>query len=92
MPAAGAAPIDTKVTDTDVVIKFDDRRYRVRGMEKNHSLDRLKINLLVSRDGLMHADTLDLYASCARSYFIKQRSSATAFRRPLPPTRCPTIT
>ena len=65
MPAAGPAPIDAEVTDTDVVMTFDDRRYRVRGLEKNHSLERMKVNLLVSRDGLMHVDTLDLYASRA---------------------------
>ena len=75
MPAAGPAPIDAEVTDTDVVMTFDDRRYRARGLEKNHSLERMKVNLLVSRDGLMHVDTLDLYASRARSYFIKQAAT-----------------
>ncbi len=61
-----------KLGETDVVITLDDRRYRVRGLEKNHSFDRLKVNLLVSRDGLMHVDTFDLYAARARHSFIKQ--------------------
>ena len=68
-------PIDAEVTDTDVIIRFADRRYRVRGLDKNHSLDRLKINLLVSRDDLLHVDTLDLYAARSRNAFIKQASA-----------------
>ena len=67
-------PIDAEVTDTDVIMTFGDRRYRVRGLDKNHSLDRMKINLLVSRDDLIHADTLDLYAARTRNSFIKQAS------------------
>ncbi len=69
-----ASAVDAEVTETDVVIRFADRRYRIRGLGQNNSLDRLKINLLVSRDGLIHADTLDLYAARSRNAFIKQAS------------------
>ena len=71
----GQLPRQSETTDTGVVMTFADRRYRVRGLEKNHSLERLKVNLLVSRDGLMHVDTLDLYGARARTSFIKQASA-----------------
>ncbi|GAA0718083.1 CHC2 zinc finger domain-containing protein [Dokdonella soli] len=59
------------------IVTFGDRRYRVRGLDKNTSFEQLKINLLVSRpsfDGVgeaVHVDTLDLYQAKARSAFVK---------------------
>ena len=63
------------IIETDIVVTFDDRRYQVRGLEKNNSLGRLKVNLFVSRDELLHVDTFDLYLARARNSFIKQASS-----------------
>ena len=54
---------------------FGERRYRVRGLEKNLSLQSLKINLLVSQGELVHVDTLDLYAARARGGFISQAAT-----------------
>jgi DNA primase len=54
---------------------FGERRYRVRGLEKNLSLQTLKINLLVSQDDQVHVDTLDLYAARARGGFITQTAN-----------------
>jgi DNA primase len=54
---------------------FGERHYRVRGLEKNLSLQSLKINLLVSQDELVHVDTLDLYAARARAGFITQAAT-----------------
>jgi DNA primase len=54
---------------------FDERRYRVRGLEKNLSLQTLKINLLVSQGDQVHVDTLDLYAARARGGFITQAAN-----------------
>ena len=54
---------------------FGERRYRVRGLEKNLSLQTLKINLLVSQGELVHVDTLDLYAARARGGFITQAAT-----------------
>ena len=54
---------------------FGERRYRVRGLEKNLSLQSLKINLLVSQGELVHVDTLDLYAARARGGFITQAAN-----------------
>ena len=57
------------------------RRYRIRGLEKNHSSQQLKINVLAVRDGgpgdspLVHLDTLDLYKARSRTSFIKATAS-----------------
>ncbi|MEJ0037667.1 MAG: CHC2 zinc finger domain-containing protein [Gammaproteobacteria bacterium] len=56
------------------LFSFGERRYRVRGLEKNLSLQSLKVNLLVSDTGsdLVHVDTLDLYSARSRASFIAQ--------------------
>jgi len=62
----------------ELVITMGDRRYRIRGLDKNQNYAQLKINLLVSCsafDGAgkaVHVDTLDCYQSRPRSVFIKQ--------------------
>jgi len=56
----------------DLIYEIGDRSYRVRGLDKNASLDTLKINLRVVRDGLLYLDTFDLYAAKAREYFIRR--------------------
>ena len=57
-----------------MVITIGDRRYRVRGLEKNTSLDVMKINLLATRGETFHVDSFDLYSSPKRSSFLKQVS------------------
>ena len=57
--------------EADVAFTFDDRQWRVRGLETQLSGQRLKVNLLVARRELVHVDTLDLYASRMRKTFIK---------------------
>src|SRR6185437_10579485 len=59
------------------VFTFAERRYRVRGLEKNLSLQVLKINLLVTGPdpALMHVDTLDLYSARSRASYIAQAAS-----------------
>jgi DNA primase len=59
----------------DVVLTFADRRYRVRGLEKNLSHDQLRVNLLAARGDDMHVDTLELYSSRQRSAFVKQAAA-----------------
>ena len=59
------------ITDTEIRFTFDDRHYRVRGLDKNNSLQRLRINLLVERKELLHVDSLDMYSAQARNRFIK---------------------
>jgi len=62
----------------ELVFTFGDRRYRIRGLEKNLSYDVLKVNVLVSKPAFhgagdsVHVDTLDLYQSRPRHSFITQ--------------------
>ena len=69
-----ADSIDACVADHEVSLSFGDRRYRVRGIEKNLSYEVLKINLLASKSDLVHVDTFDLYNARHRLTFIKQAS------------------
>jgi hypothetical protein len=64
--------IDVKINDDEIVINLEDRRYRVRGLEKNLCYDQLKVNLLVNKDHTMHVDVFDLYGARVRANFIKQ--------------------
>lgn len=54
---------------------YDDRHWRVRGLEKQLSCERLKVNLLVERRELVHVDTLDLYAARLRKMFVKEAAA-----------------
>jgi DNA primase len=64
-------------TEREYAISFADRRYRVRGLEKNASFDCLKVNVLASRavDGAeaegVHVDTFDLYQARHRATFVR---------------------
>jgi DNA primase len=81
-PDAPPAPAVQSIGDErEHVITFGDRRYRVRGLEKNPSYEVLKINLLASRAAIdghgesVHVDTLDLYQARHRAAFVKQASA-----------------
>jgi DNA primase len=56
----------------EIVLTQEDRRYRIRGLEKNLSYDVLRVNLLASRGENFHVDTLDIYSARQRAAFIKQ--------------------
>ncbi len=75
-----ASVINASTTDGEIItgeakFAFDDRHYRVRGLDKNHSLERMKINLLAERRELVHVDTLDLYGAQARMRYIKHAAT-----------------
>ena len=57
--------------DAGLLFQRDDRRYRIRGLEKNASTCTLKVTLQVSRDDLVHLDALDLVKARSRTSFIK---------------------
>lgn len=63
--------LDVEQSDNEVVVTFADRRWRIRGLEKNLSYERLKVNLMVSRKDGVHVDTFDLYSSRHRAGFLK---------------------
>ncbi|MGS2724885.1 CHC2 zinc finger domain-containing protein [Porticoccus sp. GXU_MW_L64] len=71
VPDAPANPIGANVTDREVNLVFGDRKYRVRGLEKNKNYEVLKVNVLASREESLHVDTFDLYSAKHRQSFIK---------------------
>jgi len=62
--------------DNEVIIKRGDRRYRVRGLQKNLSFEQMKINLFASCGEEYYVDTVELYAARQRHYFIQQAAEA----------------
>jgi hypothetical protein len=61
----------TTTDDGSVVFDFSDRTYRIRGLERNTSPMQLKVNILASRNELVHLDVLDLAKARSRGSFIK---------------------
>ncbi len=76
LPAVVAPPapveLDAEIKDKEVTVSISDRRYRVRGLDRNLSCDQLKVNILVSCQEALHVDTFDLYATRPRAAFIRQ--------------------
>jgi len=72
IPDAPKANIEAQINDDEIVLCLGDRRYRIRGLQKNLSVNQLKVNVLVSRDDAIHIDTFDLYAHKPRLSFITQ--------------------
>ena len=93
-----ASPMPEMAMDLPIEIKSNEiwltlgdgnqqRRYRVRGLAKNLSVEVMKVNLLVSvnsgidnqnaADNAFYVDTLDLYAAKQRSHYIAQAAQET---------------
>jgi DNA primase len=62
---------------------FGQRLYRIGGLEKNSSLEVLKITLRITCEGLMHVDSLDLYRDGERRKFIDRASEETNLEKDL---------
>lgn len=80
--AASVAPpreeVAIEASGEDIVLRFGDRRYRVRGLAKNTSFDSLRVNVLVTREDLpdkFFVDTFDLYSARQRTMFEKQAAT-----------------
>lgn len=81
-PVAAAVPDlpapepTAEASESQLVIVYGTRRYRVRGLPKTLT-EALKVNVLVSAqsatatDGALHVDTLDLYQAKTRQAFAK---------------------
>jgi DNA primase catalytic core len=67
-----AAEPEVRAEGDEITITREDRRYRVRGLQKNLSAEVLKVNVLVSRQEDFHVDTLDLQMDRQRAAFIKR--------------------
>lgn len=71
-PAAPSADVPAEQNDTDLVLVYGERRYRVRGWKKPLNPEALKVNLLASKAERFHVDSFDLYNAKARAAFVKQ--------------------
>ena len=69
---APATEPELSTSGDEIILTFEDRRYRIRGLGKNLSYDLLRVNILVSRAENFHVDTLDLYSARQRAAFVKQ--------------------
>jgi DNA primase len=79
-PLPFAAPplrvdVETALKLDGLLLSLGDRRYRVRGLEKNTSYERLAVNLKVTRAEAFHLDTVDLCSARQRKDFIKQAAT-----------------
>jgi len=72
LPEAPKPDVPAEQSDTDLVLVYGERRYRVRGWKKPLNPEVLKVNLLVSKAERFHVDSFDLYNAKARAAFIKQ--------------------
>ena len=87
-----ASPIPDMAQDSPLTVKNNEiwltlgdgtqqRRYRVRGLAKNLSVEVLKVNLLVSvgnsDENVFYVDTLDLYSAKQRGHYIAQAAQET---------------
>jgi len=66
-----SAQLRVDIHDEEVVLQSGDRRFRVRGLQKNLSFDHLKVNVLVSRGDRFHVDMFDMYSARQRHSFVK---------------------
>lgn len=74
MSLSESAPTLRAASDP-ITFTFDDRHWRVRGLESELSCQRLRVNLLVSRRELTHIDTVDLYSSRQRRMFLREAAA-----------------
>jgi DNA primase len=76
-PRSNAIDAPVEMRGEDIVQRYGDREYRVRGLQKNTSPTALQVNLRVlgvnaHGDMALHVDKLDLEAARQRAAFIKQ--------------------
>ena len=65
-------------------LQLGERTYRVGGLDKNNSLEVMKITLRVMlEDGLFHIDALDLYRDQERRKFIERAAEETRLEKEL---------
>ena len=79
VPEPQQAPdVPVEIKPEEIRITIGERRYRIRGLEKNTSFDALKVNVLCARGEHFYVDTLDLYQARQRAAFIKQAALEVA--------------
>src|SRR6056297_1634045 len=68
-----------ETTETETTITLEDRRWRVRGLERNRTLGVLRLNVAIfnERSGRFHVDQFDLYHARSRRVFLKEAAEET---------------
>jgi DNA primase len=77
---APATEIAAEIKPEEIVIRFGDRRYRVRGLAKNTAYEVMRVNVHASRAEAYYVDTFDLYSAQRRGGFIKQAADELALK------------
>src|SRR5262249_50191173 len=84
LEAQTPAATEMERRDDEVLFRFGDRRWRVRGISKNTSPAALRVNVLVSREaGGFHVDTIELYSARQRTSFVEQASTELGVEAPV---------
>ena len=76
-PVGDVSPVALEAKGEDYLLELGERCYRVRGLQKNGSLEVLKVNLRLSCRDLFHLDTLDFYRAKDREGFIRTAAAET---------------
>lgn len=61
--------ISVEVNGDTVVLLLGDRRYRIRGLGQNLSLNQMRVNVMASRGEAFHVDMLELHSARQRVAF-----------------------
>ena len=81
-PSNSRTDVVLETKGDEVHLSFDgQRRYRIRGLERNHSSQQLKVNILAARDELVHLDTLDLFKARSRNFIYQSDCNRTVHRQ-----------
>lgn len=71
-------PTPDRKTADEVVLIFDDRRWRIRGLART-TPETMKVNVMVSKDGAaFHVDVVELYSARQRATFTKMAADELA--------------
>jgi len=81
--AAKIKKVELEAVGEDYTLELGERSYRVRGLQKNGSLEVLKVNLRLSYGDRFHLDTLDFYRAKDREGFIRTAASETTLEADL---------
>ncbi|WP_197172499.1 hypothetical protein, partial [Novipirellula aureliae] len=86
-PATETSPLPTPCSDLhaesnehETMIRIENRRWRIRGLDRNATIGVLKVNLMVLNEtnDQYHVDSLDLYHARSRRVFLKEAADETA--------------
>lgn len=74
-PPGIGCDIPAEVKPDGVIIRLEDRQWRIRGLSKNMSYEILKVNVRVSKAEKFYLDNIDLYSARQRFTFVKQAAA-----------------